>query len=132
MYRALKKEEWSSDILLLGVSLLPVLEGPGAVGHWEGADTRENHLLRQFRHVIKVADLRGQGLAALRARPSPGQPVLLAVMNPKATARKCGFKFLSKLSWMTRENERRKEFISRGVWVGSLIGEKRPSGGQGN
>lgn len=115
MYRGLKKEEWSPAILLLAVSLLPALEGPGAVGRWERADAPEHHLLGQFRHVIKVADLRGQRLAAFGARPPPGQPVLLAVMNPKATARKRGFKFLSKLSWMIAENERRKEFCSQYV-----------------
>ena len=115
MYRGLKEEE-GSPAILLAVSLLPALQGPGAVGRGERADAGQHHLLRQFRHVVKAADLRGQRLAALGARPPPGQPVLLAVMSPKATARKRGFKFLAKLSWMTAENGRRKECCSQYVF----------------
>ena len=114
MYRGLKEEE-GSPAILLAVSLLPALQGPGAVGRGERADAGQHHLLRQFRHVVKAADLRGQRLAALGARPPPGQPVLPAVMSPKATAGKRGFKFLAKLSWMTAENERRKECCSQYV-----------------
>ena len=114
MYRGLKEEE-GSPAILLAVSLLPALQGPGAVGRGERADAGQHHLLRQFRHVVKAADLRGQRLAALGARPPPGQPVLPAVMSPKATAGKRRFKFLAKLSWMTAENERRKECCSQYV-----------------
>ena len=90
------------------------MELPRTVGRWERAHAGEQDLLRQFRYVIKVADLGGQRLSAFGARPSPGQPILLAVVNSKAAARKCGFKFLSKFSWQTREREREKNSASIG------------------
>lgn len=111
VYRDLKKGEWYSGIPVLGINLLPVLEWPRTVGRWECANAREHDLLGQFWYVINVADLGGQGLSALSARPSPGQRILLAVMNSKATARKCSFKFLSKFSWQTRENERKRNSV---------------------
>lgn len=83
--------------------MLPVLKQPRSIGCWECAYTGEHDLLREFGYVIQVADLGGQRLSALCARAPPGEPILLAMVHSKATARKCSFKFLSKFSWQTRE-----------------------------